>query len=404
MTSSRAPRRRATAVAGLLAFGVVAAACGSDSGSSADTANATTAAPESAAETTAAPTTEAATTTTAASGVTAEGISEERCQANKDAGKITFLTSFDFAAAASILDVVVAKDKGYFDKMCLDVELKPGFSTSNYPLVASNQAQFSSAGSYTEILNFSTGGAKFEAIADYGKIPIEALLVRDDGKITQLSDLKDKTIGVKGDLPPSIVAMLSAAGLQRGKDYKEVLLDGFDPKAHLQQAIDALPVYKSNEPGQLDAAGIKYKLFDPADEGTPGTFGLFYTTPDFLSKHPTAAEDFVRAAFKGYDDAVADPAAAVKISVDAINAAGNQAFLTEEGETYRWKQESATVAKGTPSGPVGLIDPAVFKNEIEAYTKAGVFGDAPPSMDGTYDESVAASLHDSSGQLIWPTG
>ncbi len=286
MTSSRAPRRRATAVAGLLAFGVVAAACGSDSGSSADTANATTAAPESAAETTAAPTTEAATTTTEASGVTAAGISAERCQANKDAGKITFLTSFDFAAAASILDVVVAKDKGYFDKMCLDVELKPGFSTSNYPLVASNQAQFSSAGSYTEILNFSTGGAKFEAIADYGKIPIEALLVRDDGKITQLSDLKDKTIGVKGDLPPSIVAMLAAAGLQRGKDYKEVLLDGFDPKAHLQQAIDALPVYKSNEPGQLDAAGIKYKLFDPADEGTPGTFALFYTTPDFLVEAP----------------------------------------------------------------------------------------------------------------------
>ncbi len=230
MTISRAPRRRATAVAGLLAFVVVAAACGSDSGSSADTAGETTAAPTTAAETTAAPTTEAATTTTEASGVTAEGISDERCQANKDAGKITFLTSFDFAAAASILDVVVAKDRGYFDKMCLDVELKPGFSTSNYPLVASDQAQFSSAGSYTEILNFSTGGAKFEAIADYGKIPIEALLVRDDGKITQLSDLKDKTIGVKGDLPPSIVAMLAAAGLQRGKDYKEVLLDGFDPE------------------------------------------------------------------------------------------------------------------------------------------------------------------------------
>jgi hypothetical protein len=61
------------------------------------------------------------------------------------------------------------------------------------------------------------------------------------------------------------------------------------------------------------------------------------------------------------------------------------------------------VAKGTPSGPVRLIDAAVFKNEIDAYTKAGVFGDAPPSMDGTYDESVAAALHDSSGQLIWPT-
>ena len=41
------------------------------------------------------------------------------------------------------------------------------------------------------------------------------------------------------------------------------------------------------------------------------------------------------------------------ISVNVINAAGNQMFLTEEGETYRWKQESAIVAKGTPAGPVG---------------------------------------------------
>ena len=335
--------------------------------------------------------------------MTAEGISDERCQANKDAGKITFLSSFDFAAAASILDVVVAKDKGYFDKMCLDVELKPGFSTSNYPLVASNQAQFSSAGNYTEILNFSTGGAEFVAIADYGKVPIEALLVRDDGKITQLTDLKDKTIGVKGDIPPSIVAMLAEAGLKRGTDYKEVQLDGFDPQQHLQQAIDALPVYKSNEPGQLDAAGVKYKLFDPAEQGTPGTFALFYTSPDFLAKNPTAVQDFVRAAFKGYADAVADPAAAVKISVDAINAAGNQAFLTEAGETYRWQQESAAVAKGTPSGPVGLIDPAVFENEVKAYADAGVFKNGAPPTDGTYDESVAQGVFDSSGELVWPT-
>jgi ABC-type nitrate/sulfonate/bicarbonate transport system substrate-binding protein len=405
MTTDRVPRRLAPAVAGLLAIGLLAAACGDDDDSStaATTAAATTAASTSAATTAGATTTGGATTTASANGgVTAQGISDERCQQNKDAGKITFLTSFDFAAAASILDVVVAKDKGYFDKMCLNVELKPGFSTSNYPLVASGQGQVSSAGNYSEILNFSTGGAKFAAIADYGKIPIEALLVRDDGKINQLTDLKGKTIGVKGDIPPSLVAMLSKAGLKRGTDYKEVLLDGFDPKQHLQQAIDALPVYKSNEPGQLDAAGIKYKLFDPADEDTPGTFALFYATPDWIEKNPTAAQDFVRAAFKGYEDAVADPAGAVALSLKAINAAGNQNFLTEAGETYRWQQESATVKKGTPSGPIGLIDPQVFQDEVEAYTAAGVYK-SPPVTDGSYDESVAEGLYDSSGKLIWPT-
>jgi ABC-type nitrate/sulfonate/bicarbonate transport system substrate-binding protein len=383
-------RHRTRATVAVSAFVAVVAACGSSKSSTTTAAAPTT-------------TTAAATSTTAVAGVTASGISADRCTANKAAGKITFLTSFDFAAAASILDVVVAKDKGYFDKMCLDVEMKPGFSTTNYPLVAAGQSQMSSAGSYTEILNFSKSGAAFVAVADYGKIPIEALLVRDDGKINQLSDLKGKTIGVKGDIPPSIVAMLAKAGLKRGTDYKEVLLDGFDPAQHLSQAIDALPVYKSNEPGQLDAKGIKYKLFDPADTGVPGTFALFYTSPDFLAKHPTAVQDFVRAAFKGYADAVADPAAAVTMSVAAINAAGNQNFLTEAGETYRWKQESATVAKGTPSGPIGLIDPAVFTAEVDAYTAAGVFTAGKPATAGTYDESVAKDVYDTAGKLVWPT-
>ena len=58
----------------------------------------------------------------------------------------------------------------------------------------------------------------------------------------------------------------------------------------------------------------------------------------------------MRAAFKGYADAVADPAGAVAISLKEINAAGNQNYLTPEGETYRWQQESAIVAKGTPPG------------------------------------------------------
>ena len=138
MTTSQSRRRRVTAVAGLVALGVVAAACGSDKPSTSATTTAaaattTAAAATTAAATTAAPTTAAATTTTTASGVTTAGITAERCAANKAAGKITYLTSFDFAAAASILDVVVAKDKGYFDKMCLDVDLKPGLLDHQLP-------------------------------------------------------------------------------------------------------------------------------------------------------------------------------------------------------------------------------------------------------------------------------
>lgn len=336
--------------------------------------------------------------------VTAEGISDARCEQNRAAGTMTFLSSFDFAAAASIIDVVVADEKGYFSDMCLTVELRPSFSTANYPLVASGQAQMSSAGSFTELVNNATGGAELVAVADFGKTPIEALIVPDDAAITDLEGLRGKTIGVKGDLPPSIVAMLNEAGLQRGSDYSEVLLDGFDPQAHLASAIDALPVYKSNEPGQLDAAGVGYTLFDPSELDVPGSFGVLYTSRAFLDEHPTAVQDFVRASFRGYQDAVDDPEGAVSISVARIDAAGNQNFLTTEGETFRWRQESAVVQQGTPAGaPVGLIDPTLLEAEVAAYAEAGVF-EAAPDITALIDPEVAAGTYDEGGTLIWPAG
>ncbi len=395
-------RRSLAVVAGTVALALLAA-CGSDNASTSGAA--TTATTGAAPATTASGSDGSATTAAAASdGVTAAGISAERCAANKAAGPITYLSSFDFSAAASILDVVVAKERGYFDDMCLDVTIKPSFSTSNYPLVAGGQAQLSSAGAYTEILNFSKDGAKFVAVTDYGKTPVEALLVPGDSAIVTLQDLKGKTIGVKGDIPPSIVAMLSKAGLQRGRDYKEVLLDGFDPVAQLKTGIDALPVYKSNEPGQLDRAGVKYRLFDPVDYGVPGTFGLIYTTPDFLAKHPTAVQDFVRADFRGYADAIADPAGAVALSLKEINAAGNQNYLTAEGENYRWQQESAIVDKGTPPGQVpGLVDPGILTAEVDAYAKAGVYQNGTPSTEGTFDADVANGVL-KNGVLVWPSG
>jgi NitT/TauT family transport system substrate-binding protein len=337
--------------------------------------------------------------------VTTTGISAERCAANKAAGKITYLTGFDYAAAASMADVIVAKDKGYFAKMCLDVEIRSSFSTANYPLVAADTAQFASGGSYAELLRQSGNGAKLEAVVIYGRTAIEALLVPKSAGVTKLSDLKGKTIGVKGDLPPVIVSMLNRAGLVRGQDYKEVLLDGFDPRAHLDTGIDALPVYKSNEPGQLTAAGGKYAdytVFDPAADGTPGSFGVIFTSAGFAEKHPSAVQDFVRADLRGWQDAAADPDAAVATAVKLIDAAGNPNFLSATGESFRWKVESKIVADSSSGTPVGVIDPAALQAQVDAYTDAKVFTSSTP-IAGTYS-SVAASVYDSTGKLIWPTG
>ena len=64
----------------------------------------------------------------------------ERCTANEAAGTIDYLTGFDYAATASILEVIVAESAGYYDELCLDVEITPSFSVANFPLVAAGEA------------------------------------------------------------------------------------------------------------------------------------------------------------------------------------------------------------------------------------------------------------------------
>ena len=335
--------------------------------------------------------------------VTVDGITPDRCEANKKAGKITYLSGFDYAATASIVEMIVADAKGYFAKMCLDVDVKASFSTANYALVADNKAQFSSAGSYIELLKSTPKEKSLVMAYDLGKTAIEGLMVRDD-VIKGLRDLRGKTIGMKGDIPPSIVAMLNKVGLKRGVDYNDKLVEGFNPIAHFQLPIDALPGYKSNEPGQLDRAGFAYKLFDPSAYDIPGSFGIIYTNAKFLKENPTAAQDFVRAALKGYADAAADPDAAVDLAVKRINANGNRNFLSPDGERFRWKIESKVVANSTPPGTaIGLIIPKMLQEQVDDYADAGVFGTAPkPAIAGSYDDTLVKSVIGPDNQVIWP--
>ena len=351
-----------------------------------------------------------ATTDSATSGVidvvAGEAFPEDRCAANQAAGTITYLTGFDFAATASIIDVLVADEKGYYDAMCLDVEVKASFSTANYPLVAENDAQFASGGSFSEVASFSAANdADLVVVAVEGPTAIDSLIVKP-GVATELADLEGATIGVKGKLPPSVAAMMAQEGLIEGENFDTVLLDGFDPVQHIAiESIVGFPGYKSNEPGQLERAGIEFDLFDPVDYDIPGSFGVVYTNQQFIDEHPMAAEDFVRATMLGLDDAIADPEAAAAISVERINAGGNPNFLSPEGETFRWTTDAALISSLTPAGTgYGIPQPDALQNELDTYAEIGLFGDGgAPDATALLGDDIIVRIYSGDGQVIWPS-
>ena len=290
--------------------------------------------------------------------------------------------------------------------MCLDVEVTPSFSTANYPLIAENDAQFASGGSFSEVASFAEANdADLVVVAVEGPTAIDSLIVKP-GVATELADLEGATIGVKGKLPPSVAAMMAQEGLIEGENFDTVLLDGFDPVQHIAiESIVGFPGYKSNEPGQLDRAGVEFDLFDPIDYDIPGSFGVIYTNQQFIDEHPTAAEDFVRATMLGMNDAIADPEAAAAISVERINAGGNPNFLSPEGETFRWTTDAALISSLTPSGTgYGVPQSDALQNELDSYAEIGLFGDAgAPDATTLLGDNIIVRIYSGGGQVIWPS-
>lgn len=372
--------RGAGLVAVVSAVLLLAAACGDSDSSSASTGGNVT-------------------TTEASNALPAFGTSE-RCELNRQAGKLIFMTGFDFAAAAGIIDIVVAEQEGFFDDMCLDVELQSGVAPGNSAALAAGTVQLSASASFGELVKQNVnGGADIMAFSQLGHTSIAELLVPTSSGVGDLTDLEGLTMGIKGDIPFAVLAMLEIAGLERGT-FTELLLDGFDPVSHFELGIDALPVFKSNEPSTLDAAGLAYTAYDPLDFDVPASFAVYMTTRSFYEQNPTVVQDFVRAGLRGYYFAAENPEAAIDDAFELIDAAGNQFFLAQAHELDRWLVEQKLVADVTPDGfDIGQLNVSRLGEEIELATQLGVF-ESLPDWESMYDATIVPGLYEG-GELIW---
>ncbi len=324
----------------------------------------------------------------------------ERCEANRAAGPLIFMTGFDLAAAAGIIEVVVAEDKGYFDDMCLDVTIQPGFAPGNSAALAAGTVQLGVTATFGELVTTNIrGDADLMGFAQLGHTAISQLLIDPASGVTDLPDLAGMTMGIKGDIPIAIQAMIAKAGLQRGT-FEELLLDGFNPVEHFALGIEALPVYRSNEPRWLDLAGIDYITFDPLDYEVPASFAIYMTTRSFYEEHPTVVEDFVRAGLRGYYSAAENPEEAIDLAFERIEAAGNQMFLAREHELYRWTTDQEIIEDVTPDGLViGQMNVARLGEEIENLVDLGVY-EEKPDWASMLDASLVPKLYDGN-ELIW---
>ena len=329
-------------------------------------------------------------------GTTGSAISAKRCDQNKAAGTVTYMTGYYWQASASILEVIAADRLGYFKDLCLDVKLQPGSGdvSQNTKLLASGRVQVGGL-SQQDTMTANANGLRITGISSYSDAGLDILMTMPS--VTDLAQLKGMTLGQKGWVPVGVSAMLDKAGLKKG-DVKEVKV-GYDPTILPRGQVDALVGFISNEPLQLEAAGTPVKVWEPKDFGVPGSLGSFAANPDFLKQHPTAAQDFLRAVFKAYQLCAA-PAHVAECIGYQHDKAGAESDPTHE--TAVWKKETSVVAGSPLPGKFGSIDKDNIAKLAGVVTQYGGVQVDPSAAATWFDNSFSDAVVGADGSVTWP--
>ncbi|MDX6354870.1 MAG: NitT/TauT family transport system substrate-binding protein [Streptomyces sp.] len=336
-----------------------------------------------------------------AAGSQGSAISAARCAENKAAGKITYLSGYQFQSSVSILEYIAAAKLGYFNDLCLDVSLKPGTgdTAQNTKLLASGQATVSAVAEQ-DIIQAQANGIDIEGISSYSNAGLDILMTNKD--ITDLTQLDGKVVGHKGYVPAAVEAMMVKAGVKW--DSLKLVKEGYDPSVlpRKQGGLEALTGFVSNEPNQLKAAGDAVTVWQPVDYGIPSSIGAMAVNPAFAKAHPDAVEDILRAALHAYDYCSSSEqhitecvGYAAKLSGPTYDKALN---------TTIWKTETQVVKDNpTPGQPLGAVDPDNIAKLVDMLHQ---FGIVPASVTadkakGWFDTSFASSVY-AAGKLVWP--
>jgi ABC-type nitrate/sulfonate/bicarbonate transport system substrate-binding protein len=374
-------RSRLVLAAALVATLAVAACSGSSSGSgkgSGSAASSASSAPVSAVSS--AP----ASSSSAALPAAIRGISAARCAENRAAGKIIFLTPFQYAASVGILDVLAAQQQGYFAALCLNVDIKPG--GVNAALVSSGKAQLGGVGGPSDAITAAANGAKIVGIATYGNTSAIELLTLASSGITTLKDFEGKTLGYKGAMPPLLEAMFAKAGVPNSK-IKEISV-GYDPTILPKGQVKALVAYKSNEQLTLQGMGVKLTIWDPAKYGLRSAFNTQIANAAFAKAHPTAIEDFLRASYAGFAYSNAHLQTVLAYAAK-LTGGGNYDIAAS---TLRWHVESKLVTSTLLAGHgVGWQTTAQWTPELGYLQQFKLISkpvDLATLIDNSYNQAI----------------
>jgi NitT/TauT family transport system substrate-binding protein len=275
-----------------------------------------------------------------------------------------------WVAQAQFAGYYVAAAKGYYKDAGLDVTIMPGGPDINPEQVLAGGGADVVVDWMPSALATREKGSAVVNIAQPFKKSGMMLTCRKDSGITTPADFKGKTLGVwfYGNEYP-FLSWMSQLGLPTtgGADGVTVLKQGFNVDPILQKQAACISTMTYNEYYQILEAGMKPEelvVFKYEDNGVATLEDGLYVLEDKL-KDPafvSTMAKFVKASMKGWDEARANPADAVKVVLEN-DASGSQ---TEAHQTTMIKEINALT-----EGSDGTLDVAAAERTVATLMKGG---------------------------------
>jgi len=265
----------------------------------------------------------------------------------------------------------VAQSKGYYKAEGLDVTIKPGGpDISPVQVIAGNGADVV-VNWMPDALAAREAGVPLVNIAQIFNRSGLMLTCKKSSGVTSPRDFKGKTLGVwYGGNEYPFLNWMAKLGYKADTDIK-ILKQGFNVDPLLQNQAACISTMIYNEYWQVVDAGIKERdliTFFYEEQGVASLEDGLYVLESKLKDPAFVARmgKFLKATFKGWNDAVKNPTEAAKIVV----AADTSGSTTEKVQ----KRQMDNVAKlittaGTPK--IGYLEPAAYERTVKVLLAAG---------------------------------
>jgi NitT/TauT family transport system substrate-binding protein len=294
----------------------------------------------------------------------------------------------NFAADGGAAGFYHALERGYFRELGLDVSIEPSKGSADAITRTASQASDMGVGDISTLVEFASRRPEIAPKALFilhNRSPQSVIALKRSG-VAKLADLHGRVLGQGPSDAPS--RMFPALANIAGLDMTRIEVRQFSPQLRdtmlVTKQVDAVTGFDSTVLFNLKANGVAIEdatVIYYADNGLDVYGNAFLANPAFLQAKPNAVRAFVRAAARGWRDAIADPKAAMA----SLGKHNNLAKLDIEGERLAWLGGHQIVTPVTRKEGIGTYDRDRLAQNIGQVAKA--FGlTRVPELTEIYDD------------------